>query len=101
MLLDIGGRLPMMTLYFTWYSGRGISSFILPLYMSSIGMSIVQIGTALGISGASLLVFELLWGFVLDSYVWANVGLQEGYLAIGLPMLGVLLFYLATYYRRS
>jgi len=55
-------------MYFAWYTARGISTFILPLFLSAVGIPIVQIGVALGISGASLLVFELAWGFVLDRF---------------------------------
>jgi predicted MFS family arabinose efflux permease len=55
-------------MYFTWYTARGISTFILPLYLSAVGIPIVEIGVALGIAGASLLVFELAWGFVLDRF---------------------------------
>ncbi len=66
--MSLKSRLPALSLNFTWYSARGVSGLILPLYLHAIGLSLVQIGIALGISGASLLFFELAWGFVLDRF---------------------------------
>jgi hypothetical protein len=61
----LSGKLSLMAINFTWYSARGVSSFLFPPYLS-IGLNIVEVGVALGISGASLLFFEVAWGFVLD-----------------------------------
>jgi len=55
-----------MAPYFVFYAARGVSGLIIPLYFRSIGIGLVQIGVALAINGVSILLFEVLWGFVID-----------------------------------
>ncbi len=55
-----------MALYFTWYAARGATGFFIPLYLYSIGLPVVEVGIALGFSGAGVLIFEAAWGYVID-----------------------------------
>src|SRR5271169_275920 len=45
---------------------RGVAGLLLPLYFVSVGISDLQVGISLGFFGASLLVFEILWGVLFD-----------------------------------
>jgi predicted MFS family arabinose efflux permease len=64
--LGIGSRLPSMAPYFVWYMARGATGFFIPLYLYSIGLPVVEVGIALGFSGAGVLVFEATWGYIID-----------------------------------
>jgi predicted MFS family arabinose efflux permease len=64
--VEFRDRLPSMVMYFGWYAARGAASFFLPLYLNFIGLPLVEIGIALGFSGAGVLIFEAVWGFVID-----------------------------------
>lgn len=64
--LSLSGRLPSMVMYLVWYTARGASGFFIPLYLDHVGLPLVDIGIALGFGGAGVLVFEAVWGFVID-----------------------------------
>ncbi len=57
---------PFLFLIILFLFSRGILAPILPLYFDSVGLSIIDIGLAFAILGVSLLIFEVLWGFIAD-----------------------------------
>ncbi|MDA4114789.1 MAG: MFS transporter, partial [Thaumarchaeota archaeon] len=59
-------RLPFISLYSIFTAIRGVSGLILPLYFVSVGIPDLQVGISIGFFGASLLIFEILWGVVFD-----------------------------------
>jgi MFS family permease len=59
-------RLPFISLYSMFTGLRGVSGLILPLYFVSVGIPDLQVGISIGFFGASLLIFEILWGVVFD-----------------------------------
>ncbi len=64
--LSSRSRLPFMSLYSISTITRGVAGFLLPLYFVSVGIPDLQVGISLGFFGASLLVFEILWGILFD-----------------------------------
>jgi MFS transporter, DHA1 family, multidrug resistance protein len=62
-----GGDRGHFALFFAvFYAARAAVSLVIPLYFASVGISLIGVGVAIGIFGASLLVFEILWGFLFD-----------------------------------
>ncbi|MBI2648857.1 MAG: MFS transporter [Thaumarchaeota archaeon] len=64
--MHLRNYLPIMTLFFVSYTARGISTPVIPLYLSSLHLSVVIIGVTFAVYGLSILLFEILWGYVLD-----------------------------------
>ena len=64
--MSSGSRLPFISLYSIFTAIRGVSGLILPLYFVSVGIPDLQVGISIGFFGASLLIFEILWGVVFD-----------------------------------
>jgi DHA1 family multidrug resistance protein-like MFS transporter len=78
--LSSRSRLPFVTLYSVLTTLRGVAGFLLPLYFVSVGIPDIQVGVSIGLFGASLLVFEVLWGVLFDRIgaerlLLANTGL--------------------------
>ena len=62
------GRSPLLTFYLTFTVARGFAQLLLPLYFVSVGVPVLGVGVAIGVFGVGLLIFEILWGVVLDRY---------------------------------
>lgn len=52
--------------YLAFQVARGFAGLIIPLYFVSVGVPVLGVGVAIGVFGASLLIFEILWGFLID-----------------------------------
>lgn len=59
-------RSPFLIFYLVYTITRGVAQLLLPLYFLSVGISLLGAGLAVGVYGVGLLVFEVLWGVVLD-----------------------------------
>src|SRR5271155_1755418 len=59
-------RLAFISFYSVFYVARGFAGLIIPLYFVSVGVPVIGVGVAIGVFGASLLIFEILWGVLLD-----------------------------------
>ncbi len=59
-------RSQFLVFYLVYTITRGIAQLLLPIYFLSVGISLLGTGLAVGVYGVGLLVFEVLWGFVLD-----------------------------------
>ena len=59
-------RIPFLSLYSIFTVTRGVTGLLLPLYFVSVGIPDIQVGISIGFFGASLLVFEILWGVLFD-----------------------------------
>ncbi|MDA4135810.1 MAG: MFS transporter [Thaumarchaeota archaeon] len=55
-----------ISFYSAFYVARGFAGLIIPLYFVSVGIPVIGVGVAIGVFGASLLIFEILWGVLLD-----------------------------------
>jgi DHA1 family multidrug resistance protein-like MFS transporter len=55
-----------ISFYSVFYVARGFAGLIIPLYFVSVGVPVIGVGVAIGVFGASLLIFEILWGVLLD-----------------------------------
>jgi len=64
--LRLRNFLPILTFYFVFYAARGIATPIVPLYLSSLKLPVALIGVGFAALGLSILLFEILWGYVLD-----------------------------------
>ena len=58
--------LPFLSLLTFFMIARGVVLPILSPYFESIGLSIIDIGLSFALYGFSLLIFEILWGFIAD-----------------------------------
>ncbi len=61
-------RSPLLVFYLTFTAARGFAQLLLPLYFVSVGVPVLGVGVAIGVFGVGLLVFEVLWGAILDRY---------------------------------
>ena len=52
--------------YLAFTVARGFAGLIIPLYFVSVGVPVLGVGLAVATFGASLLIFEILWGVLLD-----------------------------------
>lgn len=59
-------RFSFISFYWVFYVSRGFAALIIPLYFVSVGVPILGVGVALGVWGASLLFFEILWGVLMN-----------------------------------
>lgn len=59
-------QIAFLSFYSVFYTARGLSSLIIPLYFVSVEIPLIGVGVAIAVYGASLLFFEILWGVVLD-----------------------------------
>ncbi len=59
-------RIPFLSLYSIFTVTRGVTGLLLPLYFVSVGIPDLQVGISIGFFGASLLIFEILWGVLFD-----------------------------------
>ena len=85
----------LFLLYVLFYAGQAIYNTYLNLYLSSVGLSDTQIGMAVSVSTAVLLVAQLGWGILSD---WARS--KNGVLTLLYACMAVasLLFYVNTNY---
>ena len=61
-----GVRLEFPFFYLAFTVARGFAGLIIPLYFVSVGVPVIGVGIAIAVFGASLLIFEILWGVLID-----------------------------------
>ncbi len=64
--MSSGGWSRFHTFYLVFTVARGFAQLLLPLYFVSVGIPVLGVGVAIGVFGVGLLVFEVLWGVLLD-----------------------------------